>query len=141
MTQRPPSPATTAAMRKCRSGNATELSFRAALAGALGPRVRFEAADLPGTPDAVCDDARVCLFLHGCFWHGCPVHYRPPRRNAAYWRDKVERNRARDQEVVRELGARGWTVLVVWEHELRGKGVGRVVAWVRSVLAGNPHRG
>lgn len=76
---------------------------------------------LPGKPDFAFRKERLCVFVDGCFWHGCPKCYRQPGSNNAYWAAKVERNRARDKRVARELRREGWRVLRVWEHELAGK--------------------
>jgi DNA mismatch endonuclease (patch repair protein) len=114
-------------MRKNRSGNALEVAFRRELLAALGSQVRFEVEELPGRPDAVVDVSKTAVFLHGCFWHGCPRHGTLPRRNRAFWRAKFERNRARDAQVAAQLRHLGWKVIVVWEHEMRAVGAGRAV--------------
>jgi DNA mismatch endonuclease (patch repair protein) len=49
----------------------------------------------------------------------CPQHYTAPRANAAYWEEKVARNRARDIRVDTELQEQNWDVIRIWEHELR----------------------
>ena len=36
-----------------------------------------------------------------------------------YWQKKRERNIKHDQEVTAMFGARGWTVLRIWECELK----------------------
>jgi DNA mismatch endonuclease (patch repair protein) len=55
--------------------------------------------------------------VDGCFWHGCPDHYRPATRNGEFWSAKIEANRGRDSETNRLLAAAGWTVIRIWEHE------------------------
>jgi DNA mismatch endonuclease (patch repair protein) len=75
--------------------------------------------ELPGKPDFVFRACKLCVFVDGCFWHGCPKCYRRPASNQGYWDSKVQRNKARDREVNRELRARGWRVLRIWEHQLR----------------------
>ena len=72
-----------------------------------------------GKPDFIFPKARIALFVDGCFWHGCPEHGRNPGSNQDYWTQKLRRNRSRDLSVNRELAARGWRVIRVWEHELR----------------------
>jgi len=67
--------------------------------------------------DVVFPRQRVAVFVDGCYWHGCPQHFRMPTRNADYWAAKIARNQARDRRVSDELGAAGWRVLRVWEHE------------------------
>lgn len=59
---------------------------------------------------------RVAVFIDGCFWHGCPEHFVPPRANAAWWRAKIEANRRRDAETTQLLLTAGWRVVRLWEH-------------------------
>lgn len=73
--------------------------------------------EIKSKPDLVFPRARVAVFVHGCFWHGCPQHARPTKSNTKWWADKIDRNRARDSEVERQLIEAGWRVLTVWEHE------------------------
>jgi DNA mismatch endonuclease (patch repair protein) len=70
-------------------------------------------------PDFVFRKLRVAVFVDGCFWHGCPKHATQPKTRAAFWKTKIEGNRARDRRVNSALRKRGWTVLRIWEHELR----------------------
>lgn len=74
---------------------------------------------LPGTPDVAIHAVRVAVFVHGCFWHGCPDHYREPQTRTAFWRQKLARVRHRDRLAVERLRAAGWKVVVLWEHEVR----------------------
>jgi DNA mismatch endonuclease (patch repair protein) len=67
--------------------------------------------------DLVFPRARVAVFVDGCFWHGCPEHASWPKANAAWWRSKIEKNRARDSDTDDRLARAGWQVLRVWEHE------------------------
>ncbi len=85
-----------------------------------GLRYRISARPLPGlrrTADLVFRPARVAVFIDGCYWHGCPQHYKEPKTNSDYWREKIDRNRKRDQETDSLLAAEGWTVLRFWEHD------------------------
>lgn len=61
--------------------------------------------------------SKVAIFVDGCFWHGCPRHFVPPKKNAAWWGAKVEANRRRDEETVRHLASLGWRSVRFWEHE------------------------
>ncbi len=61
---------------------------------------------------------RIAVFVDGCFWHGCPEHFRMPKTNTGFWRDKIERNRKRAGEVDRLLAGDGWRVVRIWEHQL-----------------------
>jgi DNA mismatch endonuclease (patch repair protein) len=71
--------------------------------------------------DFVLPRYRVAVFVDGCFWHGCPVHgpadFRGP--NAPLWRAKIETNRARDLRNTEAAESENWTVLRVWECEIR----------------------
>ena len=59
--------------------------------------LRLEHAQ-PVRPDIVFTRARVAVFVDGCYWHGCPDHYRPARRNTEFWSEKINANRQRDVE-------------------------------------------
>lgn len=82
--------------------------------------------------DIVFGPAKVAVYVDGCFWHGCPEHYRPPLSNPGYWRVKIERNQARDSETGRMLQEAGWAVVRVWEHDDVVQAAARVEAIVRS---------
>jgi DNA mismatch endonuclease, patch repair protein len=87
---------------------------------AMGLRFRKNARPLPGlrcTADIVFPKERVAVFIDGCFWHGCPEHGRVPRTNSPYWREKLERNQARDRRNESVLRNEGWSVLRYWEHQ------------------------
>jgi DNA mismatch endonuclease (patch repair protein) len=100
-------------------GTRPELLVRAALA-ALGHRFRLANRDLPGSPDMANRSRRWAVFVHGCFWHrhGCKATT-TPARNREFWAAKFARNVARDQRSAEELGARGYTVIVIWECETK----------------------
>jgi DNA mismatch endonuclease, patch repair protein len=82
--------------------------------------------------DIVFPRRRIAVFVDGCFWHGCPRHYRPSTKNAAYWSAKIIRNVTRDRANDVLLKERGWTVVRVWEHEPIDEAVERIAALVRS---------
>ena len=87
----------------------------------IAPGYRLDRRDLPGRPDIAYIGRRKAIFVHGCFWHGhdCARGARAPKANAAYWANKIARNRARDAVALAALAARGWASLVVWECETR----------------------
>ncbi|MFD7167866.1 very short patch repair endonuclease [Streptomyces violascens] len=90
------------------------------LVHAQGLRYRVSAKPLPDlrrTADMVFRPAKVAVFIDGCYWHGCPEHYVPPKTNSDYWSEKVARNMGRDRDTDEQLSAAGWTVLRFWEHE------------------------
>lgn len=86
-------------------------------------------------PDFVFAARRLAIFVDGCFWHGCPRHGTRPRGNAAFWRSKFRRNRARDRRDTRRLGGAGWRILRLWEHELKPKARPVLLAKLRKVFA------
>ncbi len=131
--------ASTPAVRRSMQSNRSrdtkpELALRQAL-HALGLRYRVCARpipDVPRTVDVVFRPARVAVELRGCFWHGCPDHYRRPASNTSYWSEKVKRNQRRDEETALRLGEAGWLLLVVWEHEDPIEASGRIASVVRE---------
>ena len=75
-----------------------------------------------GRPDFVFANARLAVFVDGCFWHGCRRHSSYPKSNAAFWRKKLDGNVVRDRIVGRELRKAGWRVVRIWEHDLPKRG-------------------
>jgi len=87
---------------------------------ALGLRYRVSQRLVPvvkRSADVIFTRAYIAVFVDGCYWHGCPEHYRPSKHNAEFWSDKINANRQRDAEVNRLLEEAGWRVVRVWEHE------------------------
>jgi len=72
-----------------------------------------------GNPDFGNKARRIVLFIDGCFWHGCPRHYREPKTNRGYWLPKIKANRKRDRLVNERLKNSGWKVCRIWECELK----------------------
>jgi len=116
--------ASSPAVRKSMLGNRSrdtmpELQLRREL-HRRGLRYRVNARPLVGvnrTADVVFRKAKIAVFLHGCFWHGCPDHFQVPRTNASYWEAKIANNSARDDKTRIQLSTSGWLVVIVWEHE------------------------
>lgn len=90
---------------------------------------------LPGKPDFIFPKRKIAVFVDGCFWHGCPKHGTKPKTRASFWLAKITGNKARDRRVNRALRGRGWTVIRVWEHELRRKDEAKLI---RRLSALNP---
>lgn len=89
---------------------------------ARGLRYRLHTKGLPGKPDLTFPGRRACVFVHGCFWHGCPRCVdgkREVKSHQPYWTAKVVGNRARDERNRTALEAAGWHVFVIWECEAR----------------------
>ena len=88
-----------------------------------GFRYRLNHRGLPGKPDIVLRKYRTCIFVNGCFWHGHDCRNTRPVNHQEYWQKKRERNMKHDKEVTAMFEARGWTVLRIWECELKKKSV------------------
>lgn len=74
---------------------------------------------LTGNPDFVLSKYRLAIFVDGCFWHGCKDHCRIPESNRQYWVSKIDKNIKRDKKINKELKGKKWTVIRIWEHELK----------------------
>lgn len=72
-----------------------------------------------GRPDFVFPKAKVALFVDGCFWHGHDCRVFRHSQNVDYWDAKIARNKRRDRRVSRALRAAGWSVVRVWECQLK----------------------
>ena len=92
-----------------------------------------------GSPDIVFPKYRTVVFVHGCFWHGhkgCK-NYTIPKTNTDFWVQKVDRNQQRDQEVWRQLEAKDWSVIIVWECELEKKRFDETIDRVKKEIIEN----
>lgn len=72
-----------------------------------------------GKPDFANKKQKIAIFIDGCFWHGCPKHYKKPQQNSAFWDKKITANTERDNKVNKTLLNRRWKVLRVWEHNIK----------------------
>ena len=128
---------------KCMSHNRAkntgpELLLRRSL-WRLGFRYRVNDRGLPGSPDIVLPKYRTVIFVHGCFWHGhkdCK-NYTVPKTNTDFWTAKITRNRQRDQDTWRQLEAKGWSVIIVWECELKKQRLQETVETTASAIRKN----
>ena len=112
-----------------------ELALRAALRKAGATGYRLHRKDLPGRPDLAFIRWRVAVFVDGVFWHGHPDHWSPEKAASDYWREKIERNMRRDRATDERLSNMGWTVIRVWDIEVRDeidRCTERVLAALRS---------
>jgi DNA mismatch endonuclease (patch repair protein) len=114
------SPETSRRMAKVRQqGTDAEIALRSELyRRGLRYRVGYEVLKRPRRlADVEFPGLKIAVFVDGCFWHGCPEHATWPKRNAEFWRQKIETNRLRDADTNSRLQKIGWTVLRFWEHE------------------------
>jgi DNA mismatch endonuclease Vsr len=112
-----------------------ELRVRRLVHG-MGFRFRLHRRDLPGTPDIVLAGRRKIIEVRGCFWHRHPDpacrNAVLPRVRAAWWAAKLARNVDRDARNLAALRETGWSVLVLWECEVKDEAV--LTARLRSFL-------
>lgn len=90
---------------------------------AQGFRYRLHVSSLPGKPDIVLPRYKLCIFVHGCFWHrhdGCR-YATTPKTRPAFWKKKFAANRQRDIQVKMQLHAAGWRVFEIWECGFRNQ--------------------
>lgn len=102
---------------------------------AHGFRYRLHGKKLPGSPDIVLAKYKVCVFVHGCFWHrhhGCRYTYHPQTR-MEFWQEKFATNQARDAKAYAALKDMGWSVLIIWECGLRKSDAGSL-AWLLPAI-------
>jgi DNA mismatch endonuclease (patch repair protein) len=123
MQGRTPSASSHAAAKRMRSTRQrdtnAELAIRKCL-HAMGLRYRVDHQPLTGLTrraDIVFSQARLAIFIDGCFWHCCPKHRTFPKANKLWWLRKLQANRSRDADTNRKLRAAGWAVMRIWEHE------------------------
>lgn len=87
-----------------------------------------------GHPDFVFLDRKIAIFVDGCFWHGHDCRNTRPADNADYWIKKRERNVQHDKEITALFEQRGWTVIRIWECELKKKNKSLLDQKLSSVL-------
>lgn len=93
-----------------------------------------------GHPDFVFLDKKIAIFVDGCFWHGHDCRNTRPSDNADYWTKKRERNIKHDKEITELFEQRGWTVIRIWECELKKKNRAQLIEKI-SILIEKANRG
>lgn len=90
--------------------------------------------DVTGHPDFVFLKRRIAIFVDGCFWHGHNCRNTKPSDNAEYWQRKISRNVEHDKEITELFCSRGWTVIRIWECELKKKNTDVLEKKLKSLL-------
>jgi len=122
--KRSPTPVNEAAselMSKIKSKNTKpEILLRKMLwkKGYRGYRLHWN--KVPGKPDIAYPGKKIAIFVNGCYWHRCPK-CKPsmPKSNVEFWKNKFEKNVARDLRKKKELEVLGWKVFIIWECEIK----------------------
>ena len=89
---------------------------KACFAKGLRYRKNVEIPEVKTRGDLVFRKHNLVVFIDGCFWHGCPWHYKTPKTRPEWWDAKIKRNKERDAKKTRKLRRLGWKVVRVWEH-------------------------
>ena len=88
-----------------------------------GFRYRKNVATLLGKPDIVLPKYKTVIFVHGCYWHrhpSCKYAY-TPKSNVEFWENKFAVNVVNDERNQRELEEAGWTVITLWECDIKNR--------------------
>lgn len=119
-------------MSKIKSGGTKfENDFVDKLKSKTEEKFRLHAKEIKGKPDIVFDSHKVCVFLDSDFWHGWQYPRWKHLLKNDFWRNKIEANRARDKKNTKWLRRNGWTVLRLWEHNIKNdteKQINKVLA-------------
>ena len=91
---------------------------------------------LVGKPDFVFPKKRVVVFVDGCFWHGHDCRNVTPGDNAEFWKAKRLYNKKHDEEVTQTLLQKKWTVIRIWECELKKKNRELLLEKISMLLRG-----
>jgi len=100
-----------------------------------GVRFREDYAGAMGKPDIALPRERKAVFLHSDFWHGWQLPRWEKILPNDFWKNKLNKNRARDKKVVASLRRQGWDVMVVWEHTYNKKPdetISRIVKFLKK---------
>lgn len=101
-----------------------------------GIRYRKNSSSVYGHPDISIKKYKIAIFCDGDFWHGYNWEETKQniKSNREFWIKKIEHNIDRDIEVNHVLAHMGYTVIRVWEHEIK-KDLGGVASMIeREIL-------
>ena len=108
-----------------------------------GFRYRKNVKDLPGRPDIVLKKYNTCIFINGCFWHmheGCR-YFVWPKSNVQFWKEKINSNVERDNKNYNLLKDQGWTVITIWECELKKDSFEKTMRSLTETIRSNKSEG
>ena len=92
---------------------------------------------LIGKPDFVFPENRITVFVDGCFWHGHDCRNVTPSANADFWNMKRLYSKEHDALVVDALEKKNWTVIRIWECELKKKNRESLLKKISRLLSEN----
>lgn len=91
-----------------------------------------------GHPDFIFPDKKIAVFVDGCFWHGHDCRNTRPASNQEYWTKKRDRNIEHDKQITNRFESRGWTVIRIWECELKKKNRDALLKKLAPLLNAKP---
>ncbi len=123
-------------MSKIRSKNTKfEENFITLLKSRIGHAFDTHDRSIKGTPDIVFRNKKLCIFLDSDFWHGWQYPRWKHLMKNEFWKNKIDNNRRRDLKTTRFLRKAGWSVIRIWEHQIKEnprRAVERVTKSVRE---------
>ena len=112
-----------------------EIALRSALYSHDIKGYRLHWSKVPGRPDIAFTRKKIAVFVNGCFWHRCPYcQLSLPKSHSTFWKEKFERNVARDAKKTEHLNQIGWQVIVLWECEIDSN-VKKCVSVIKKIIA------
>jgi len=100
--------------------------------GIRGYRLNWK--KVPGKPDIAFPGRKIAIFVNGCYWHRCPIcDLALPKTNKEFWKEKFEKNIARDKMSTKRLIDLGWVALTIWECEINADAM-ECVKKIRKIL-------
>lgn len=90
--------------------------------------------NVKGHPDFVFIKERIAVFVDGCFWHGHDCRNTRPTSHMEYWDEKRKKNVEHDEIVTNMFFQRGWTVIRIWECELKKKNRHQLVRKLQPIV-------
>ena len=106
--------------------------------GIVGWRRNYK---VKGHPDFVFPDKKIAIFVDGCFWHGHDCRNVTPSDNADFWNAKRAYNKQHDAVVTETLRNKNWTVIRIWECELKKKNRDKLMEKIDILLEGAKKKG
>jgi len=85
-----------------------------------GLRYRKQCKDIYGRPDFCFRNKKLVIFCDSDFWHGKKfLEGEKFKTNTDFWESKIKRNIERDKEVNEYLRESGWTIIRLWEKQIK----------------------
>lgn len=95
---------------------------------------RIHSKLIEGRPDIVYPKLKIAIFVNGCFWHRCPNCKLPlPKHNREFWKEKFNKNILRDKKVYKQLKKEGWSVLIIWECQIKSD-LTKVLSGIKNAI-------